>query len=163
MYIDVVLLPLPVLPRAVSRPVVVLGALALGSTVVAVAARIAVGAAAERGSGPWPGSWTGAHLAAVLDVVAMLGASAAGAGILLAGAALVAAVRAGRSRRLPAVLGTVALALTTGAVLAGLAAAGRTDDGSVAVLGTLRTALAGLAVTCLPALALAALRSRARR
>lgn len=161
MYVGEVLLPELTPPRAVPRPVVVLGGLALGSTAVAVAARLAVGAAAVRASGLW--SWSGAHLAAVLDVMAMIGAAAAGTGILLAGAALVAAVRAGRSRHLPAVLGAVTLAMTVGAVLAGLAAAGRSDDGTVAVLATLRTALAGLAVTCLPALALAALRDRARR
>jgi len=161
MYVGEVLLPEPTPPRAVPRPVAVLGGLALGSTAVAVAARLAVGAAAVRASGLW--SWAGAHLAAVLDVMAMIGAAAAGAGILLAGAALVAAVRAGHGRRLPAVLGAVTLAMTVGAVLAGLAAAGRSDDGTVAVLATLRTALAGLAVTCLPALALAALRERARR
>jgi hypothetical protein len=161
MYVGGVLLPEPAPTHAVTRPAVVLGGLALGSAAVAVAARLAVGAAAVRAPGVW--TWSGAHLAAVLDVMAMVGAAAAGAGMLLAGAALVAAVRSGRGRRLTAVLGAVTSALTVGAVLAGLAAAGRSDDGTVAVLATLRTALAGLAVTCLPALALAALRDRTRR
>lgn len=163
MYVVDVLLPLAVPRRAVARPTGVLGAMASVSLAVAVTARLVTGAVTTPGSSPWTASWSGAHLAAVLDVVAFVGASAAGAGVLLAGAALVAAVRAGHGRRLPVILGTVTLAMTLGAVLAGLAASAHVDDGTAAALGLLRTALAGLAVTCLPALALAALRARARR
>ncbi|SOC87144.1 hypothetical protein SAMN05660766_0812 [Curtobacterium sp. 314Chir4.1] len=93
----------------------------------------------------------------------MFGACSAGAGVLLFGATLVLAVRRHRARGLSVVLGFTMLAMVIGAVVAGFAAAGQADYDAAAGLVILRTALTGLAAASLPALALSALRTRARR
>ncbi|NQW88865.1 hypothetical protein HQQ88_00940 [Curtobacterium sp. VKM Ac-2861] len=100
------------------------------------------------------------------NVIAGVGACCAGTGVLLFGATLVVAVRRHRAARLPRLLAAVTLTMVVGAVLAGIAgiAAGAQDDFAAAAGWTiLRTALAGLAAASLPALCLAALRTRAAR
>lgn len=97
------------------------------------------------------------------NAIAAFGACSAGLGVLLFGATLVLAVRRHGARRLPTVLGISTLAMVIGAVVAGLAAGQQTDYAAVAGLVVLRTALVGLAVASLPALALATYRTRAAR
>lgn len=154
------------LPRTGRRRVAIPAVLAVACLALAVGARVTVAAISADIAGR-PASVATTTLAAdtstMLDVVAAVGASSAGAGVLLVGATLVALVRRRHARSLPTVLGLVTLALTVGAVLAGVAAEHRTDFSGVAELDLLRTALTGLAVTSLPALVVAAVRVRARR
>lgn len=104
-----------------------------------------------------PSGWTAFD---TVNVVAVAGASLAGAAVLLFGATLVSAVLHHPGRRLPLVIGAVTLVMVLGAVLAGTVASGRTDFAVVTELELLRTALAGLAVASLPAVVLGALRAR---
>ena len=97
------------------------------------------------------------------NVIAGVGACCAGAGVLLFGATLVVAVRRHRAARLPRLLASVTLTMVVGAVLAGIAAGAQDDFAAAAGWTIVRTALAGLAAASLPALCLAALRTRAAR
>ncbi|WIE73682.1 hypothetical protein [Curtobacterium sp. MCJR17_020] len=97
------------------------------------------------------------------NVIAGVGACCAGTGVLLFGATLVVAVRRHRAARLPRLLAAVTLTMAVGAVLAGIAAGAQDDFAAAAGWTILRTALAGLAAASLPALCLAALRTRAAR
>jgi len=97
------------------------------------------------------------------NVIAGVGACCAGAGVLLFGATLVVAVRRHRAARLPHLLAAVTLTMVVGAVLAGIAAGAQDDFAAAAGWTIVRTALAGLAAASLPALCLAALRTRAAR
>jgi hypothetical protein len=97
------------------------------------------------------------------NAIAVLGACSAGVGVLLFGATLVLAVRRHSTRRLPTALGLATLAMVIGAVVAGFAATWQSDYDAAAGLVILRTALAGLAAASLPALVLAALRTRPAR
>ncbi|TCU85890.1 hypothetical protein EDF51_101191 [Curtobacterium sp. PhB25] len=97
------------------------------------------------------------------NAIAGVGACCAGAGVLLFGATLVVAVRRHRAARLPRLLAAVTLTMVVGAVLAGIAAGAQDDFAAAAGWTIVRTALAGLAAASLPALCLAALRTRAAR
>ncbi|MBF4606689.1 hypothetical protein ITJ59_03935 [Curtobacterium sp. VKM Ac-1393] len=137
---------------------VAFGAAALARALVDVTTTAA--ASPARYSTVAPGAWDGFDTA---NVIAAAGACCAGAGVLLFGATLVTAVRRHRAQRLPQVLGAVTLVLVVGAVVAGIAAGEQTGFDAVAHWTILRTALAGLAAASLPALCLAALRTRAAR
>ncbi|MCS5507367.1 hypothetical protein NY057_07655 [Curtobacterium flaccumfaciens] len=160
--------PTPVRPRSVDRRTAVLAALTLVAFGVAATARVLVDVTTSAAASPAryatvalaPEAWNGFDTA---NVIAAVGASCAGAGVLLFGAALVSAVRRQRGRRLPLVLAVVTLAMVVGAVVAGVASGEQTDFDAAAHWAILRTALAGLAAASLPALCLAALRARARR
>jgi hypothetical protein len=154
--------------RSVDRRTRVSGVLTLVAFAVAASARFAVDhAVAGSGSGvpqrysttPTSG-WTAFD---TVNVVAGVGASAAGLGVLLFGATLVLAVGQHRDRRLPVWLGAVTALMALGAVVAAVVATSATDFTTAMDASILRTALAGLAAASLPAVCLAALRSRARR
>jgi uncharacterized membrane protein YhaH (DUF805 family) len=158
--------PTPLDPRAVDRTTVAFAVLTIGAFGLAATARAAVtwataglGAPARYTSVPASG-WDVFDAA---NAIAVFGACSAGAGVLLFGATLVLAVRRHRARGLPYVLGFSTLAMVVGAVVAGAAATGQSDYDAAAGLTILRTALVGLAAASLPAVALAALRSRSRR
>lgn len=158
----------PARPRSVDRRTVVLAALTLVAFGVAATARVLVDLTTSAAASPAryaavalaPDAWSGFDTA---NVIAAVGASCAGAGVLLFGAALVSAVRRHRGRRLPLVLAVVTLAMVVGAVVAGVTSGRQVDFDAAAHWAILRTALAGLAAASLPALCLAALRARARR
>ncbi|QQD77379.1 hypothetical protein I8920_06530 [Curtobacterium sp. YC1] len=156
----------PTRPRSVDRRTVAFAVLTLVAFGVAASARALVDATTAAAASPAryatgaPGTWDGFDTA---NVIAAVGASAAGAGVLLFGAALVSAVSRRAVPRLPSVLGVVTLAMVVGAVVAGIASGEQTDFDAAARWAILRTALAGLAVASLPALCLAALRTRAAR
>ncbi|WIB34437.1 hypothetical protein [Curtobacterium sp. MCSS17_005] len=160
--------PAPVRPRSVDRRTAVLAVLALVAFSVAATARVLVDVTTSAAASPAryatvvlaPEAWNGFDTA---NVIAAVGASGAGAGVLLFGAALVSAVRRERGRRLALVLAVVTLAMVVGAVVAGVVSGEQTDFDAAAHWAILRTALAGLAAASLPALCLAALRARARR
>ena len=156
----------PARTRSVDRTTAAFAVLTLAAFGLAASARAAVewatagtGAPARYTAGA-PSGLDGFDSA---NAIAVFGACAAGAGVLLFGATLVLAVRRHRARRLPYVLGLSTLAMVIGAVVAGLAAATQADYDAFAGLVILRTALAGLAAASLPALALAALQTRVRR
>ncbi|MFJ4297517.1 hypothetical protein [Curtobacterium sp. NPDC089689] len=99
----------------------------------------------------------------VSTLLAQVAVASIGVGVLLFGALLVVVVR--RSRRRPVVPwlvgGTVLLAL--GAAVASVVASEQTTFVAMTEWSTWRTALAGLAAACLPAVCLAALRARTER
>jgi len=123
--------------------------LTLGSFAVAAASRIAVDRVAAD--------------VETLDLVAAVGASAAGLGVLLFGATLVLAVQRHRHRRVPLVIGGVTALLALGAVAAAVVATTAADVAAASDATIVRTALAGLAAASLPSVCLAALRSRDQR
>lgn len=153
---------------AADRPARLTGVLTGVAFAVAAAARITVDRLQET---PVAGAVTGYSTVRpsgvasfeTANTVAGIGASAAGLGVLLFGATLVLVVRQRRARRLPLALGGVTVLLAAGAVAAAVVAASATDFATAVDASILRTALAVLAVASLPAVALAALRSRARR
>jgi hypothetical protein len=156
----------PARTRSVDRTTAAFAVLTLAAFGLAATARAAVEWAtagldspARYVSAP-PSDWDVFDTA---NAIAAFGACSAGAGVLLFGATLVLAVRRHRAPGLPVVLGSTTLAMVIGAVLAGFAAAGQADYDAAAGLVILRTALAGLAAASLPALGLAALRTRATR
>ncbi|MBF4581850.1 hypothetical protein ITJ54_04125 [Curtobacterium sp. VKM Ac-2865] len=151
--------------RSVDRRTRFVAVATLVSFAVAAAARVLVDTSTAGFDAPAryatvpPSGWTAFD---TVNVVAVVGASLAGAAVLLFGATLVSAVLHHRGRRLPLVIGAVTLAMVVGAVLAGVVASGRTDFTVVTELELLRTALAGLAVASLPAVVLGAVRARGR-
>ncbi|OIH96286.1 hypothetical protein [Curtobacterium sp. MCBA15_001] len=148
--------------RSVDRRVLALAIPTLASFAVATAARVAVDqAVAGYGSPTRYGADTGSGWTSidVVSVIAGLGATAAAAGVLLFGATLVTVVRRHHHRRLTLVLGGTAAVLVLGAVAAAVVATSAKDFTTVADASLLRTALAGLAVASLPAVAMAALRT----
>lgn len=100
---------------------------------------------------------------AIVDVVATVGACAAGAGVLLFGTTLVCAVLRHRGGRLPLGLAVVTVVLVGLAVASGIAAGSAHGFKAVSGLSTLRTAFAGLATASLPALVLGAATSSSLR
>ncbi|OII05975.1 hypothetical protein BIU95_13540 [Curtobacterium sp. MCBA15_007] len=157
----------PARPRSVDRRTAALAVLTLVAFGLAAAARVLVDVTTSAAASPAryaavalaPEAWTGFDTA---NVIAAVGASCAGAGVLLFGAALVSAVRRHPGRRLPLALAVVTLAMVVGAVAAGVTSGRQSDFDAAAHWAILRTALAGLAAASLPALGLAALRARAR-
>lgn len=160
--------PTPARPRSVDRRTAALAVLTLVAFGVAATARVLVDVTTSAAASPAryaavalaPEVWNGFDTA---NVIAAVGASCAGAGVLLFGAALVSAVRRNRGRRLPLALAVVVLAMVVGAVVSGVVSSEQTDFDAAAHWAILRTALAGLAAASFPALCLAALRAHARR
>ncbi|WP_420367415.1 hypothetical protein [Curtobacterium sp. L1-20] len=158
--------PTPDRVRTVDRTTAAFAVLTLAAFGLATSARAAVEWATASSAAPsryvsvLPAGADGFDTA---NAIAAFGACSAGAGVLLFGVTLVLAVRRHSARRLPTVLGLATLAMVIGAVVAGFAAAQQPDYDAAAGLVVLRTALAGLAAASLPALVLAALRTRARR
>ncbi len=99
----------------------------------------------------------------VTTALAQVAVGCVGAAVLLFGATLVVVVRRGSGRPRAGWLAGGALALALGAAGASVVAGGQTDFAAMSEWATWRTALAGLAVACLPALCLAVLRARAVR
>ena len=157
-------MPVPAPIRRPRRRVVVgLGAVTLACFAAATAARIAVDRVID-GIGPVRSVAAvspGPDPIAVINAAAMIGVIAVGGGVLLFGATLVAAVLQQRGPRLPIGLGALAVALVVAAVVVGVLAGRSADFGTVATLGTLRVAFAGLATASLPAIVLGAVRARA--
>jgi len=158
--------PEPTRRRSVDRRVAVLAIATLVAFAVAAAARVTVDqavagySASSRYSTGGASGWTPFD---TVNVVAGIGASAAGAGVLLFGATLVTAVRRHHHPRLPVLLGGTTVLLALGAVVAAVVATSATDFATVSEAAIVRTALAGLAAASLPSVCLAALRTRARR
>ncbi|MFJ4220941.1 hypothetical protein [Curtobacterium luteum] len=143
----------------------VLATLTATALALAVGARIAVDVVEARASGPVryssvpPVDW----YPVVSTTLAQVAVASIGAGVLLFGALLVAFVRRSRRPRLPWVIGAWALTLAITATACSIEASTQTSFVGMTEWTTWRTALAGLAAACLPALCLAAVRTRATR